>query len=127
MKQHITVDQIEQLNNKGKSKYKELKKEFGWLDSQMVWLNDNVWFLTIGQMIEILVSQRDKGLHMNYDIPYFHIKNKISHEEPGHMWSTEGWTLHYSQPNPWNKMDVDDTNEELCDGLWKLIKKILEQ
>jgi len=58
MKQHITKDQIEELSLKGKGAYKRLKKKYQWFDAEMVWLNYKVWFLNIGQMIEVLVDHK---------------------------------------------------------------------
>lgn len=98
MKQHITLDQIKTLNSKGKSNYKKLQSKFGWFDSQMTWLNDKVYFLNIGQLIEILNSE-DKSIH--------------------EYWI--GFIMDCSQDSP-----CPLYKGELCNALWKEVKEILE-
>ena len=59
MKQHITIEQIKELNEKGRKRYKTLQKKYKWFDAQMVWLNDTVYLLTLGQLMEILVKDKN--------------------------------------------------------------------
>lgn len=97
MKQHITVDQIEQLTKKGKVNYVGLQKKYKWFDYQMTWLNDKVYFLNIGQMIEIL--------------------NKVDIDVRLKNGKQQG--IGYINGNRKEK--------ELCDALWECVKEILEK
>ena len=98
MKQHITLDQIKELSQKGKYNYKKIKSSFGWFDSEMVWLNDNVYFLNIGQMLCILNKQSEK--------------------------IREHWLDYVTE----SSQDAVSPNYkgELCDALWLHVKEILE-
>jgi len=102
MKQHITLDQIKQLGTGAAGRYKGLQKKFGWFDSEMVWLNDSVFFLTIGQMIEFLGYRYKEAI---FDLKEDCIDTLLFDIETSHLF------------------DCD----KLCDALWKAVKEALEK
>ena len=100
MKQNITVNQIEELNDKGCSKYKKLKDFYNWFDSEMIWLNDKVYLLTVGQMIQIL-KESSSGMALRIAL----------------LDDDYGDIVHFKNKNY--------ENLEICDSLWMAVKKLL--
>jgi len=107
MKQHITVQDLNQLSKTGKKRLRNWCKGKGYGKNELVeWENGEKTFLpfdilSIGQMIEFLDEEDD----------YFK------------TWYRQG----NSKVSKTNKTISWEYNEELCDDLWQEVTKVLER
>ena len=112
MKQHITVDQLNELSEKGKEKYHLYgMKIFNYPGrvQQVVWHDIKKVpypLLSIGQMIEFL-----DGVDSC---------NEVSISNNGGKYSDNNYQ--------WSLYDCSDAyiKQELCDALWEAVKEVLE-
>lgn len=96
MKQHITIDQLKELSEKGKERY------YGWVDNHVEIGRPRDIFLSIGQMIEFI---KESGGSMSIT-----------------LWD-EGWTVTWNNNKGLVEPMFYD---ELCDALWEAMKQVLE-
>lgn len=64
----------------------------------------------------------------NYKIeegePYLEIDNRIDHKTTNRMWTTTGWTVEYSHPNPWNCIEFRLEGKDLHELLMEIYTDI---
>lgn len=100
MKQHITVEQFNELSEKGKERFFNWLREKDYL-SQKPFLEEDVWIVDIGLMIEFLDEHTDISLESQIDVEedeYYNLKAVL-------------W----------------DRKKEPCDVLWEAVKKLLAE
>ena len=97
MKQHITVEQLEELSKKGKDKLWRWW-ETHWSEELDV-SDDGCPLLSIGQMIEFLL---EKNPHRNY------------------WFQCQGEVCCWFHP-------IESKHKELVDALWEAVKEVLEK
>lgn len=111
MKQYITIDQLNELSEKGKDNYAEWRtgiKNAKWSLIENIARVENVMGPSIGEMIEFLSKNKD-----NYSfLAPVH----------GDCWSVITGDLYGKELR--NK---SFNKEELCDALWEAVKEILNK
>ena len=118
MKQHITLEQLNELSKKGKEKYyewsfkltrKEIESSFSFTIEDLI-KNGRIRLMNIGQMIEFLDEEE-------------------FHEFVGIEKSHINWTV-WMKDNTYQEIKIiskhGKTQKELCDALWKAVKEVLE-
>lgn len=103
MKQHISVEQLNQLSEKGKEKYISFCRKLG-LEIERYKEKTNYPLLSIGMMIEFL---GDNFVSLNFG-PI--------------MWGNWIWTIKYKKKNI-----IEIQNDELADALWEAVKEVLNE
>jgi hypothetical protein len=113
MKQHITVDQLNELSEKGKERLFVWEKQKDIIYSSVPSVPNEFRLkpLNIGQMIEFLIENLGKGIGL-YGIP-----------ADGPILKSGGWRI----ANPQAGIILADVTVELCDALWEAVKEILEK
>lgn len=101
MKQHITIEQYNELSDGEKNllSYWVVDHPNGCCAPHITEIYDGDALLNIGQMIEFLDERYE-----NFDLAT----------------GGSGWMVYY-------KKGVYETQEELCDALWEAVKEVLEK
>ena len=123
MKQHITVEQLNELSEKGKEKLRKWWKPIvgDWFDDDgymriipddetkgaFVLNSFHTPLLSIGQMIEFLDFGNDFS---------------IEYEE-----SNDSWRIYWGLPKKQYKSGNPYGDSELCDSLWEACREILDK
>lgn len=121
MKQHITIEQLNELSKPSKKKlmnsidnifYLNAQKQFPGIATTH-WHEDKNYLLSIGQMIEFLSKHREivvvtNGLGSLTGLPNF-------------LWKAGGGGVGE------NMEDNLKTSDELCDALWEAVKEVLDE
>lgn len=112
MKQHITIEQLNELSEKGKERLREWWNKTQTTKDGEKWENgiSNIVCLSIGQMLEFL----DESGHTFYSIN--------TQENNG---KREFFMISYKKSSI--KQALNGHRTELCDALWEAVKEILEQ
>lgn len=113
MKQHITVDQLNELSDKGKENLLTYCKDKGYIresyDDLGEWGKVNVKYsitlLSIGQMIEFL---DDNKVDISYHLGYLFVDLDYDYD------GAETYDKRYD-------------NDELADALWEVVKEVLDK
>ena len=111
MKQHITIEQLNELSEEGKEKLLQYMEDKDYLPhgTQMMLHNEGYYlsqFLSIGKMIEFLDEHTNElGMQFNDSSTY--------------------WSIWYGgeQRIEYNNL----LQYELCDALWEACQEVLEQ
>ena len=114
MKKTITIEQLEELSEKGKERLRE------WIESKLsppisgsAYIGplsspyQTSYFMTIGQMIEFLEDNTEDGGYIDDYFDHNIIDGKTGYSSNVAI----GW----------------HTKKELCDALWEAVKEILEE
>ena len=100
MKQHISVEQLNELSDKGKEKLRKWVLEKRYYSTLNPIRNKELPLLSIGQMIEFL-DYRVKGW-------------QYTNDPLGKYWTI------------WSSTDKKFESKELADALWEACKKVLK-
>lgn len=120
MKQHITIEQFEELSKEARTKLLVWWKKQDFTTGTLI-VDDEIYpMLTIGQMIDFL---DEKGFELQFEnmVDLDDDSGKISR---GKGWSLVKQRLPYYVEVDWN----DEYSEEnhLCNLLWHAVKDVLE-
>lgn len=113
MKQHITIEQLNELSGKGKAKLTEYilpRTEFKNLKE----LYSFYPLLSIGQMLEFLDEQEAYSI-LNRPGEERWVTGIIKDYNLGEGWIEEEYIINAHK------------GEELCDALWEAVKEVLEK
>jgi len=123
MKQHITVEQLKELNLQQLEKYFKIEYNYDGIEQEKFWVEGRYIYtenlkcaygnfattFTIGKMIELLENNEDV-LFVSIETPTKNVSNYLV-------------GVFYKFKT--NKDDSDFISTELCDALWQAVKEVL--
>jgi hypothetical protein len=124
MKQHITIDQLNELSEKGEGK---LRKWWGDGHAHLEWDNDPdarfVLMLDIGEMIEFLdeYAENDRD-YLSKPVKEWPSLKKGKGSEEWYWVTNDNWLS-----VPGFGMVFGEKFTEACDALWEAVKEVLEK